>query len=603
MATNASALERMDIVIVGHVDHGKSTVIGRLMADTGSLPDGKLEQVRRTCELNARPFEYAFLLDALKNEQAQGITIDTARCFFKTAGRHYVIHDAPGHVEFLKNMVTGAARAQAALLVLDIAEGVRENSMRHGYILSMLGIKQVAVLVNKMDLVGWDRGAFEALKREYEAFLGKVGVIDVHFIPVAARDGANIATRATESDWYAGPTVLEQVDLFHAGSGYADEPFRMPVQDVYKFTGGGDDRRIVAGTVETGTLEVGDEVVFLPSGKRSAVATLERFSGTAPRTAGPDEAIGFTMTDQVYARSGELVVKVGQPEPTVARRFRATLFWMGRAPMITGKRYQLKLGSARVPVELVEVVHALDASDFGTVRSKSQLDRHEVGEVVLEAAKPVAFDLIGSIERTARFVIVDEYDIAACGTVLDAIQVDRTLLAEHVREREHSWSGSGITAEARRARFGHAGKLIIVTGSEGAEPSTVARAIERDLFEQDRFTAFLGLGGQGTSALDPDGARDAVERAENLRHLGEVGRAMTGAGILLVTAVGSLDTFELSDLRVLSQPNELFLVCLGETEISTEAQVTGRADEPPATVAARVARGLIDSGIVPEYDI
>ena len=160
-------LERMDIVVVGHVDHGKSTVIGRLMADTGSLPDGKLDQVKAMCAANARPFEYAFLLDALKNEQAQGITIDTARCFFNTANRHYIIHDAPGHVEFLKNMITGASRAQAALLVIDAHEGVRENSKRHGYILSMLGIRQLSVLVNKMDLLDWDQAEFDAIVDEY----------------------------------------------------------------------------------------------------------------------------------------------------------------------------------------------------------------------------------------------------------------------------------------------------------------------------------------------------------------------------------------------------------------------------------------------------
>ena len=168
--------EQLDLVVVGHVDHGKSTVIGRLMADTDSLPEGKLDQVRATCEANARPFEYAFLLDALKNEQAQGITIDAARCFFNTDRRHYIIHDAPGHIEFLKNMVTGAARAEAALLVIDADEGIQENSKRHGYILSMLGISQIAVLVNKMDLVDYSASVFEEIEDEYRRFLGHLGL-------------------------------------------------------------------------------------------------------------------------------------------------------------------------------------------------------------------------------------------------------------------------------------------------------------------------------------------------------------------------------------------------------------------------------------------
>ena len=189
----------MNIVIVGHVDHGKSTVIGRLLADTHSLPEGKLEQVRAQCELNSKPFEYAFLLDALKDEQAQGITIDAARVFFKSSLRPYLILDAPGHIEFLKNMITGAARAEAALLVIDAAEGVQENSRRHGYMVSLLGIRQLAVVVNKMDLVGWDRAVFDRIRREYGAFLDQVGIQPSAFIPVSGRGGDNIADRSAAS--------------------------------------------------------------------------------------------------------------------------------------------------------------------------------------------------------------------------------------------------------------------------------------------------------------------------------------------------------------------------------------------------------------------
>ena len=177
----------MNIVIVGHVDHGKSTVIGRLLADTNSLPEGKLEQVKETCRRNSKPFEYAFLLDALKDEQAQGITIDTARCFFQTERRNYIIIDAPGHIEFLKNMITGASRAEAALLVIDASEGIQENSRRHGYMLSMLGIKQVCVLVNKMDLIGYSEKPFRRIEKQYRRFLKKVDVEPLCFIPISAR--------------------------------------------------------------------------------------------------------------------------------------------------------------------------------------------------------------------------------------------------------------------------------------------------------------------------------------------------------------------------------------------------------------------------------
>lgn len=249
--------EDMNIVIVGHVDHGKSTLMGRLLADTGSLPEGKLEQVKETCRRNSKPFEYAFLLDALKDEQSQGITIDTARCFFKTEKRDYIILDAPGHIEFLKNMITGASRAEAALLMIDAKEGVQENSRRHAYMLSMLGIRQIAVVINKMDLVDYDEGVFERVKAEYLEFLKQINVTPKVVVPASSFMGENIIQQSDKMPWYDGMCILEVLDHFESEQAHEDQPFRMPVQDVYKFTRNGDDRRIVAGTIETGTIRAG----------------------------------------------------------------------------------------------------------------------------------------------------------------------------------------------------------------------------------------------------------------------------------------------------------------------------------------------------------
>ena len=262
-------IERMNVVITGHVDHGKSTVIGRLMTDTGSLPEGKLDQVKALCQRNSKPFEYAFLLDALKDEQSQGITIDSARVFFKTAKRHYIIIDAPGHIEFLKNMVSGAARAEAAFLCIDAAEGVQENSRRHGYLLSMLGITKMCVLVNKMDLVNYDKHVYNTIVRKYSRFLRNIGLRDIPFIPVSGMAGDNIVASSQNMLWWQGHTVLTLIDSFKKERVPVDLPFRMPVQDVYKFTAMGDSRRIIAGTVTTGTFSKDDELIFYPSGKKS----------------------------------------------------------------------------------------------------------------------------------------------------------------------------------------------------------------------------------------------------------------------------------------------------------------------------------------------
>jgi bifunctional enzyme CysN/CysC len=253
MMNNIKGEQDLNLVIAGHVDHGKSTIIGRMLADTDSLPEGKLEQVKETCRKNSKPFEYAFLLQ-------------------------YIILDAPGHIEFLKNMVTGAARAEAALLVIDASEGVKENSRRHGYMLSMLGIKQIAVVVNKMDLVDYDQDTYQKIVEEYTEFLAEIGLEAETFIPVSGMLGDNVADKSENMDWYQGQTVLEQLDSFENEALPHNKPFRMPVQDVYKFTKGGDDRRIVAGTVGAGELNIGDEVVFYPSGKKSTVKSIEGFA-------------------------------------------------------------------------------------------------------------------------------------------------------------------------------------------------------------------------------------------------------------------------------------------------------------------------------------
>ena len=416
--------EDMNVVFVGHVDHGKSTIIGRLLADTNSLPEGKLEQVKETCRRNSKPFEYAFLLDALKDEQSQGITIDSARCFFKSQKRNYIILDAPGHKEFLKNMVTGAARAEAALLVIDASEGVQENSRRHGYMLAMLGIKQIAVLINKMDLVDYRKDVFDSIVAEYSEFLSQINLKPQAFIPVSGMQGDNVAFLSKRMLWYSGKTVLEMLDSFENEKLPESKPFRMPVQDVYKFTKSGDNRRIVAGTIITGKLRVGDEIVFYPSGKRSKVKTIEAFNSEPPNEATAGYATGFTMEEQVYVKRGEIACLVSEKTPNIATRIMVSLFWLGREPMVRGKEYSLKLGTAKVGVKLEEVKLVLDASTLERVH-KDKIERYDVAECVLKTDKPIAFDFAHEINQTSRFVIVDNYQIAGGGIIHEALRDEK----------------------------------------------------------------------------------------------------------------------------------------------------------------------------------
>jgi bifunctional enzyme CysN/CysC len=572
--------EHMDIVIVGHVDHGKSTVIGRLMADTGSLPEGKLEQVKAMCKANARPFEYAFLLDALKNEQAQGITIDTARCFFHTQKRNYIIHDAPGHIEFLKNMVTGAARAQAALLVIDAEEGVQENSKRHGYMVSMLGIRQLAVLVNKMDLVDYSEDVFNRIRKEYLAFLDKLGVHPLSMIPVSAREGDNIMSTSTNMPWYRGATVLDQIESCEKIEEDLARTFRMPVQDIYKFTEENDGRRIIAGTIFTGKINIGDEVAFLPSGKESTISSIEGFQTPERTEMTAGYATGFTLDTQIYIKPGELMSRKADPQPHVGRRFRANLFWMGRSPMVRNRNYRLKIGSAAVSGVLGEIEQVLDASELSTVMNKEQIDRHDVAECIIETVRPIAFDLAADIEATGRFVIVDEYEIAGCGVILEKLEEEDSVIQQDILDREFSWEKGLISPDDRAARYRNRGKLIILHGVYGCGKRRVSKQLERRLFEAGYNTYYFGISNY-FDELDHDVRTRDMGREMHLQRLGELARVLTDASVLLITTVTDADDYDLERLRMLSAPNDIFVINLGEnvfTKFPIDLQFPWRPD-------------------------
>ena len=590
--------ERMNIVIGGHVDHGKSTIVGRLLADTGSLPEGKLEQVKALCERTARPFEYAFLLDALKDEQAQGITIDAARVFFRTEKRHYIIIDAPGHIEFLKNMVTGASRAEAALLVIDAREGVRENSRRHGYMMSMLGIRQIAVLVNKMDLVGYDQAQFDGIVREYSEFLDRIGVHPACFVPAAGREGDNIAVHSSRMPWYQGPTVLQALDRFATERPPLDKPFRMPVQDVYKFTAQGDDRRIVAGTIETGELRAGDEVVFYPSGKRSRVHSLEAFNRPAPLALGAGMAAGFTLQEQIYVSRGEIATLATQPKPEVTTRLRVSLFWLGKEPLIKKHDYVLKLGSARVLCRLEEIHRVVDASNLAASETKDRIDRHDVAECTLKLNRAVAFDLADQIAATSRFVLVDDYEIRGGGIVREALPDRQSDIREKVMLRNFKWEPSIIPPERRAEKYSQKASLVLITGPRDSDRKTLGKDLEARLFDDGRVVYFLGMANV-LYGVDADLGREAGNRGEHLRRLSEVANMMLDSGAILIVTAQDLTQDDLEVVKTAVDPDRIELVWVGDrvtTDVAYD-MVLGQ-QEAELEGVDRIKRLLQDKGIL-----
>jgi bifunctional enzyme CysN/CysC len=561
----------MNIVVAGHVDHGKSTIIGRLLADTGSLPDGKLEFVKETCRRNSRPFEYAFLLDALKDEQAQGITIDLARCFFKTAIRNYTILDAPGHIEFLKNMITGAARAEAALLVIDAGEGIQENSRRHGYMLSLLGIKQVAVLINKMDLVDYRENAFNAIKEEYLVFLKDVGIGSVDVIPVSGMQGDNITSLSAHMTWYRGKSVLERLDHFSDGQSAEDNMFRMPVQGVYKFTRGGDNRRIIAGTVESGTLQVGDEVIFYPSGKKSRVKSIEAFNEPKKESISSGYATGLTLVDQIYVARGELATKEGQPKPGITSRVRANIFWLGRETLQKEKNYLFKLGTAKTEARLEEVINIIDASTLVSTK-KDRLEKHDVGECIIRLEKDIAFDLPGELVQNSRFVIIDNYEICGGGTIQEALEDKHQDTREKVHLRNIKWEKGLVADEERAERYNQKPTLMLITGAKKMNRKQVAKALEKKLFEEGKLVYFYGMGNL-LYGIDADiKASLKSNKQEHFRRLAEVANIMLDAGLLLIVSVIELTREDQRQLRMAFNHERINTVWLGE-EVTTDADI------------------------------
>ena len=596
--------EQMNVVIVGHVDHGKSTLVGRLLADTGSLPDGKLEAVKAQCIRNAKPFEYAFLLDALKDEQAQGITIDTARSFFKSSKRDYIIIDAPGHIEFLKNMISGAARAEAALLLIDAHEGIKENSKRHGYMMRFLGIKNIAVCVNKMDLVNYDQKVYEQIKLDYTKFLTEIDLEPKSFIPIAAFHGDNMISHSTKMPWYKGGSVLDVLDSFQKAAPRDQLAFRMPVQDIYKFTETGDERRIVAGRVETGTIKVGDNIIFLPSGKRNRIKTVEYFNGPVRTEAIAGESIGFTYDTEIYIRPGEILCKASEKLPHVSNKFRANIFWMGKQPLIKGKMYKLKIATQQVPAIVADIVHVLNAAELASSQ-KPHVDRHEVGEIIFETLKPIAFDVVTDIAQTGRFVLVDNYEIAGGGIILASIFDSDSSLNQQIKKRDFDWERSQITPPLRAQKYQHKSAFIVIAGKIDTGKQRIAKALEEVLFNLGKNVYFLGISNRLVLA-HPDSKDQTIGKYDALVHLGELAHMMTDAGLILITSVTDIDQYELDMLKKLNSPNRTLVVCVGEdNRFAAESVDLVLEENEESEVAIKKIVDLLVKAVVldPEYEI
>ena len=528
--SQSAARDLLRIVIVGHVDHGKSTLVGRLLHDTNSLPLGKVEEIKAMSDRRGMPFEYAFLMDALQAERDQGITIDTSQIWFNSDKRNYVIIDAPGHKEFLKNMITGAAQSDAALLIIDAVEGVREQSRRHGYLLHLLGIRQVAVAINKMDLVDYSQRRFDEISQEFRAYLADLGVQPTFILPVSAREGDNLVARSPAMEWYSGPTVVEALDQFVSEPLSSDLPLRLPVQDVYKF----DERRIIAGRIESGRVTVGDEILFSPSNKTARVKSLEVWPASlaAPSRATAGYSVAMTLDEQIFVERGDTISHVRNP-PIESDVFRARLFWLGHEPLIIGKSYKLKLNTTEAQVQVQKIEAVIDTGDLSSSPA-TVVERNQVAEIVLRSRRMLALDAFNDKPATGRFVLVDDYDIAGGGIIsMEGYADQRQLITQ--RSTNIVKVEQGVSDDERARMNGHQGGVIWFTGLSGAGKSTLSVELERRLFEKG-YSVYVLDGDNIRFGLNANLGFSPEDRSENIRRVGEVAALFACAGMIALTA-------------------------------------------------------------------
>lgn len=501
------------VALVGHVDHGKSTLIGRLLSDTGqSLPE-RSDRVRNFCESTGRKFEYAFLLDALEEEQSQGITIDVTEVNWKYGGRSYTFVDTPGHREFLKKMVGGASNVDAAILILDAAEGVKESFQRQMMVLDLLGVRQRIVVINKMDLVNWREDTF--IKRREEIFRAVGGDNTlIKVIPVAAWHGVNLLKRGEEMTWYKGPSLADGMEQLNATQSASEGPLRFSVQDVYK----SGEKRIYVGRVESGALSAGEELEFFPGNTRSRVVSIELFEENRERALAGD-AIGITLEKPLFLDRGSLGFLPSRPI-NQAKEITADIFWLDKEPLRVGDRLKIKAGTQSAAAAVDRVLIEIDGETFHSKESAMSIALF--GRIRLKFSEPFAFDAFSDCEATGRFVALKDGKVLGGG---------RWLREEKLLFREES----SVTKREREERFGHRGMVLWFTGLSGAGKSTIAKALERRLFDSG-INAFILDGDNVRRGLSKDLDFSEEGRNENLRRVAEAAALMADAGLVVLTA-------------------------------------------------------------------
>ncbi len=474
--------ELLRFVTVGSVDDGKSTLIGRLLHDTHGIYEDQLNAVKRASKQEGAEIDFALVTDGLKAEREQGITIDVAYRYFATDRRKLIIADTPGHVQYTRNMATGASTAHLAVILIDARLGVLQQSRRHGYIASLLGIPELTVCVNKMDLIGFDRAVFEPIRNEFAAFCDKLGFTGVTFIPVSALGGDNVVAPSDKTPWYDGPTLLQHLETVPLPRVQADDAFRYPVQIALRPHLG---YRGFAGQIASGRVSKGDKIVVLPSRKTTTVTGIDTFEGELDTAFAP-MSVSLRLEDEIDISRGDMLVHP-QRQPNAKKRFLATVVWMSERPLDLEKTYFLKHSTQQVRAEIQRVNHAVDLETLSPVPAK-HLELNDIGQVVVSCLRPLFFDAYTTCRATGAFVLIDPI---TNNTVAAGMIAAEGAEAEEAEEHGALGPHSLVSRGERFDRLEQSGAVVWLTGLPASGKSELAYAMERRLFDLGRVAVVI----------------------------------------------------------------------------------------------------------------
>lgn len=528
--------ELLRFLTCGSVDDGKSTLIGRLLYDSKMIYEDQLAAVQRDSAVHGTTggdFDPALLTDGLKAEREQGITIDVAYRYFSTARRKFIIADTPGHEQYTRNMATGASTCDLAIILVDARNGVVEQTKRHSFITSLLGIKHVLVAINKMDLVDYNQETFEQIKSDYTQFAARMSVDDVHFIPISALVGDNVVDPGENMPWYDGGTLMHMLETVHIASDRNFIDFRFPVQFVNRPNL---DFRGFCGTIASGIVRQGDEVVALPSGKTSTVKEIVTYEGTVEEAFAP-MSVTLRLQDEIDVSRGDMLVHPGNM-PRTDQKFDAMIVWMSEEPLVPGKQYAIKHTSKEISGTVDTLRYRVDVNTLRRQDSPT-LKLNEIGRCHLTLNQAIMYDGYRRNRSSGAFILMDRLSNAtvAAGMILDRVTTDEKAgYWDDEASSEHLRSSTGdVTQEERIARFGQRPVTILLTGLTGSGKTTIAHALDRRLFDQGRSSTVID--GQNLRiGLNKDLGFSTKDRSENLRRTVEVAKLFNGAGIISICA-------------------------------------------------------------------